>query len=56
MEDPGFPRIDPNPREGGCTNLLSGKIFTENCMKLKNLERACATSTPLDPPLKKNRE
>ena len=36
--NPGFARAGcHNPRERGCANLLFGKIFAENCMKLKEV-------------------
>ena len=32
--DPGFLRVDASTQEGGCTDLLFGKILVENCKKL----------------------
>ena len=48
--DPGFPdRRDANPCFGG-KNLLFDKIFTENCMKMKEIrpieEEVNAPSAP----------
>ena len=39
--------------QGGCANLLFGKMFAENCMKIKEIEQRRPTSIepPLDPPL-----
>ena len=36
VADPGFLRWGPTPR-GGSANLLFGKIFLENCMKMKEI-------------------
>ena len=35
VADPGFPRRDTNARES--VNLLFGKLFAENCMKMKEI-------------------
>ena len=36
--DQGFPRRVPTP-ERGCVNLLLGKMFAKNCMKMKETGR-----------------
>ena len=49
MADPGF------PKRGSGANLLFGKSFTENLMKMKEILRggggALVPGTPLDPPM-----
>ena len=36
VADPGFPDVATHPRGGG-VNLLFGKTFAENCVKLKEI-------------------
>ena len=51
MADPGFPRRGRQAQTGA--NLLFGKIFDENCMKIKHigLRRGAIDAHSLDPSL-----
>ena len=57
MADPGFPRGGGANPKGGGANLLFGKNFPENCMKIEEFGPgaagggACPWRTPLDPPM-----
>ena len=52
VADPGFHRGGDNPRTGGA-NLLFDKVFTENCMKMKEIGRRGVSPMPPppDPPM-----